>query len=59
MKTLLTGEPDTSRSHTAVTMLDAGHDVVIVDNYYNSSPEACERIRLCRRALNTIGKTVG
>jgi len=45
MKTLLTGGAGYIGSHTAVAMLDAGHDVVIVDNYYNSSPEACERIR--------------
>lgn len=31
-------------SHTAVELLNAGYDVVIADNYANSSPEAISRI---------------
>ena len=37
MKTLLTGGAGYIGSHTAVAMLEAGHDVAVVDNYYNSS----------------------
>ena len=44
MKTLLTGGAGYIGSHTAVAMLDAGHDVAVVDNYYNSSPEAIARV---------------
>ena len=44
MKTLLTGGAGYIGSHTAVAMLDAGHDVAVVDNYYNSSPEAIRRV---------------
>ena len=44
MKTLLTGGAGYIGSHTAVAMIEAGHDVVIVDNYYNSSPEAVRRV---------------
>ena len=45
MKILLAGGAGYIGSHTAVTLLDAGHDVVIVDNYANSSPVAVDRIR--------------
>ena len=44
MKALLTGGAGYIGSHTAVAMLEAGHDVVVVDNYYNSSPEAVRRV---------------
>ena len=44
MKTLLTGGAGYIGSHTAVAMIEAGHDVVVVDNYYNSSPEAIRRV---------------
>lgn len=41
---LLTGGAGYIGSHTAVAMLDAGHEVAVVDNYYNSSPEAIRRV---------------
>ena len=44
MKTLLTGGAGYIGSHTAVAMLNAGHEVVVVDNYANSSPEAIARV---------------
>ena len=44
MKILLTGGAGYIGSHTAVALLDAGHDVVVVDNYANSSPEAIKRV---------------
>ena len=44
MKTLLTGGAGYIGSHTAVAMLEAGHEVAVVDNYYNSSPEAIRRV---------------
>ena len=31
-------------SHTAVELLNSGYDVVIADNYSNSSPEAVRRV---------------
>ena len=37
MKTLLTGGAGYIGSHTAVSMLDAGHEVAVVDNFANSS----------------------
>ena len=44
MKTLLTGGAGYIGSHTAIAMIDAGHEVVIVDNFYNSSPESIRRV---------------
>ncbi len=45
MKILVTGGAGYIGSHTCVEMLDAGHEIVIVDNFYNSCPEALNRIK--------------
>jgi len=44
MTILLAGGAGYIGSHTAVELLNAGHDVIIADNYCNSSPEAVKRI---------------
>lgn len=44
MNVLLAGGAGYIGSHTAVELLNAGHQVVIVDDYSNSSPEAVRRI---------------
>ena len=44
MKVLLTGGAGYIGSHTAIEMTNAGHDVVIVDNFSNSSPKAVARV---------------
>lgn len=41
---LLAGGAGYIGSHTAVELLDAGYDVVVVDNYANSCPEAIKRV---------------
>lgn len=45
MNVLLAGGAGYIGSHTAVELLDAGHDVIIADNYCNSSPKAIQRIK--------------
>ncbi len=45
MKILITGGAGYIGSHTCVEMLEAGHEIVIVDNFYNSCPEALNRIK--------------
>ena len=45
MSILITGGAGFIGSHTAVELLGAGREIVIVDNYVNSSPRALERIR--------------
>lgn len=44
MSILLAGGAGYIGSHTAVELLNAGYDVVIADNFDNSSPEAVRRV---------------
>lgn len=44
MKILVTGGAGYIGSHTCVELLKAGHEVVIVDNLYNSNEKAVERV---------------
>lgn len=45
MTILLAGGAGYIGSHTAVELLNAGHQVVVVDNYSNSSPESIRRVQ--------------
>ena len=42
---LVTGGAGYIGSHTVIELLGAGHEVVVVDNFSNSSPEALRRVR--------------
>lgn len=44
MRVLLTGGAGYIGSHTALELLGRGHDVVVLDDYSNSSPEAIARV---------------
>ena len=46
MKLLLTGGMGFIGSHTAVVLLEAGHDVVLYDNLSNADPSVLERIEI-------------
>jgi UDP-glucose 4-epimerase len=41
---LITGGAGFIGSHTCVVLLDAGHSLVVLDNYSNGSPEALQRV---------------
>ena len=45
-KILLAGGAGYIGSHTAVELLDAGYEVVVVDNFCNSSPESIRRVKM-------------
>ncbi len=45
MSILITGGAGFIGSHTAVEFLNAGYDIVVADNYCNSSPNALKRIK--------------
>jgi UDP-glucose 4-epimerase len=52
---LVTGGAGYIGSHTAVALLEAGHEVVSLDNYSNSSPRALERVqRIAGRPLAAV-----
>lgn len=44
MKILVTGGAGYIGSHTCVELLESGHEVVVVDNFSNSSPESIARV---------------
>ena len=45
MSILITGGAGFIGSHTAVEFLNAGYDIVVVDNYCNSNPKSLERVK--------------
>ena len=45
MSILVTGGAGYIGSHTCVELLDAGYDIVVIDNFSNSKRESLERIR--------------
>ena len=52
MNILLTGGAGFIGTHTCVELVAAGHDVIVVDNYVNSQPEALRRVEeLCGRKI--------
>ncbi|CAN7594224.1 UDP-glucose 4-epimerase GalE [Rossellomorea sp. LjRoot5] len=44
MAILITGGAGYIGSHTCIELLNAGHDIVVVDNFSNSKPEALKRV---------------
>lgn len=45
MAVLVTGGAGYIGSHTCVELLNAGHEIVVADNFSNSKPEAMNRVR--------------
>ena len=53
MKVLVTGGAGYIGSHTCVELLEAGHEVIVVDNFINSQPVALERVeQITAKALS-------
>ena len=45
MSILVTGGAGYIGTHTCVELLNAGYEIVVVDNFSNSKPEALNRVR--------------
>ena len=45
MAVLVTGGAGFIGSHTCVELLNAGYEIVVLDNFYNAKPEALRRVR--------------
>ena len=55
MRILLTGGCGFIGSHTALALLDAGHEPILFDNFSNSLPEVADRLAsVAGRPLTTI-----
>lgn len=46
MRFLLTGGAGYIGAHTSLSLLNAGHEVVVLDNFSNSSPESIRRVEM-------------
>ena len=58
MKILVTGGAGYIGSHTCVELLNAGYDVVVIDNLYNASEKAIDRTKkLWTRYLQRRSRT--
>ena len=52
---LVTGGAGYVGSHTCVALLEAGEEVVVLDNFSNSKPASLERVeRICGRRLHVV-----
>lgn len=49
MRILLTGGAGYIGSHVLLTCLEAGHDMAVIDDFSNSSPEALSRVKVLSR----------
>ena len=60
MRVLITGGAGYIGSHTLVELLSADHQVMVVDNFANSSPIALNRVeRLTNKTFETVEASIG
>ena len=46
-KILVTGGAGYIGTHTCVELLNKGEEVVVLDNFSNSNPQALENVKIC------------
>ena len=56
MAILVAGGAGYIGSHTCVELLNAGYEVVVVDNLYNSSEEALKRVEQITESISSASK---
>ena len=54
MAILVTGGAGYIGSHTCVELLDAGYDVVVLDNLSNSSEKSLDRVKVSYRQRSKV-----
>ena len=55
MKILVTGGAGYIGSHTCVELLNNGHEVVVLDNFSNSSKESLDRVEtITKKQINNF-----
>jgi UDP-glucose 4-epimerase len=50
-RVLITGGAGFIGSHTALVLLEQGYELVVLDNFDNSSPEALKRVKSLRTPM--------
>ena len=58
MKILVTGGAGYIGTHTCVELLNAGYEIVVVDNFSNSKPEALNRVRKLQKKTFPLMKSI-
>ena len=54
MRVLLTGGAGYIGSHTALVLIEQGHEVLVLDDFSNSSSEAIRRVEALTSASITV-----
>ena len=54
MKILVTGGAGYIGSHTCVELLNAGYEIVVLDNIYNASEKCLDAVKTYRKGFSVL-----